>query len=202
MCIEWSPFLGANRPSASHEMSHILWTQTVRYLVHNNPPLFLVPSRMNSVRTVLYDPLQYPSASAQIFHSVPFPKFSNSDFVCIYHLPHSATGSTVGIRDVISIMLSLCGISPLNPKLCLVRSRSHEAPHYLTTIDKCSQTQLLIFVLLTGVTTQLVLITTCFGLYIGHHQFVHSLILKQTMQYTIFFLSQNNFLILLLLQSF
>jgi len=53
------------------------------------------------------------------------------------------------------------------------------------------QTQLLIFVLLRDVFTQLVLTTTCFGRYIGHHQVVHSLILKQTVQYTVFFVSVN-----------
>jgi hypothetical protein len=37
---------------------------------------------------------------------------------------------------------------------------------------KCSKTQLLIFILLKGVSTQLVLTTTCLGLYIGHHQVV------------------------------
>jgi len=34
------------------------------------------------------------------------------------------------------------------------------------------------FVLLRDVYTQLVLTTTCFGRYIGHHQVVHSLIFK------------------------
>jgi hypothetical protein len=37
---------------------------------------------------------------------------------------------------------------------------------------KCSQTQLLIFLSLRGVFAKLVLTTTCFGLYIGHHQVV------------------------------
>jgi hypothetical protein len=55
-----------------------------------------------------------------------------------------------------------------------------------TSIDKCSQTQLLIFVLLRGVSTWLVLTTTCFGRFIGHHQVVHSPILKQTVQYAMF----------------
>jgi hypothetical protein len=45
--------------------------------------------------------------------------------------------------------------------------------------------------LLRGVSTQLVLTTTCFGRYIGHHQVVHSLILKQTIQYTLFFVFVN-----------
>jgi hypothetical protein len=61
----------------------------------------------------------------------------------------------------------------------------------ITSIDKCSQTQLLIFVLLRGVSTYLVLTTTCFGRYIGHQQVVHSLILKQTIQYRTFFVFVN-----------
>jgi hypothetical protein len=56
----------------------------------------------------------------------------------------------------------------------------------ITYIDKCSQTQLLIFVLVKGVSTWLVL-TTCFGFYVGHHQVVYFLIIKQTIQYTIIF---------------
>jgi len=40
------------------------------------------------------------------------------------------------------------------------------------------------FVSLRGVSTQLFLTTT----YIGHHQVVHSLILKQTIQYAMFFM--------------
>ena len=57
----------------------------------------------------------------------------------------------------------------------------------------CSQTQLLIFILLRGSSTKLVLTTTCFGLYIGHHQVVHFLIIKQTIQYTLFlFLSKRS----------
>ena len=35
---------------------------------------------------------------------------------------------------------------------------------------------------------------TCFGRYIGHHQVVHSLILRQTIQYTIFFVFVNKIL--------
>ena len=42
----------------------------------------------------------------------------------------------------------------------------------IASIDICSQTQILIFVLLRRVSTQLVLTTTCFGRYIGHHQVV------------------------------
>jgi hypothetical protein len=54
----------------------------------------------------------------------------------------------------------------------------------ITNIDKCSQTQLLIFVLLRGVFTQLVLTTTCFSRCIDHHQVVHFLIFKAN--YTIY----------------
>jgi hypothetical protein len=54
----------------------------------------------------------------------------------------------------------------------------------ITSIDKCSQIQLSIFVLLRGVSTWLVITATCFGRYIGHHQFVHSLIFKA--KYTIY----------------
>jgi hypothetical protein len=58
---------------------------------------------------------------------------------------------------------------------------------------KCSQTQLLIFVSLRGVSTQLVLTTTCFGRYIDHHQAVHFPIIKKTIQYTTFlFLSTRS----------
>jgi len=49
---------------------------------------------------------------------------------------------------------------------------------------KCSQTQLLIFILLRCVLHSLT--TTCFGLYNGNHQVVHFLIIKQTIQYTMF----------------
>ena len=59
-----------------------------------------------------------------------FQSFPNSNFVRIYLLPHTATGSTLGIRGVISLMISSCGISALNPKLCLVRGIHHKAPYY------------------------------------------------------------------------
>ena len=59
----------------------------------------------------------------------PFQSLPNSNFVCIYLLSHTAIGSTLGIRNVISLMISLCEIFPLNPKFCLVRSRNHKAPH-------------------------------------------------------------------------
>ena len=46
--------------------------------------------------------------------------------------------------------------------------------------------QLLILILLRGVSTQLVLTTTCFGIYIDRHQIVHFLIIKQIVQYAMF----------------
>ena len=55
---------------------------------------------------------------------------------------------------------------------------NHRCVDRTTRIDKCSQTQPLIFVLLRCVFTQLVFTKTCFGRYIGHHQVVRSLILK------------------------
>jgi hypothetical protein len=60
----------------------------------------------------------------------PFQRSPYSNFVCIYLHPHTATSSTLGIRDVISLVISLCGIFPLYPKLYLVRTRNHKAPHY------------------------------------------------------------------------
>ena len=54
----------------------------------------------------------------------------------------------------------------------------------ITCIDKCSQTQLIIFVLLRGVSAYLVFRTTRFGSYIDHHQVVRSPILNQTILYT------------------
>jgi len=48
----------------------------------------------------------------------------------------------------------------------------------ITSIDKRSQTQLLIFFIAKRCFYIAVLTTTCFGRYVGHHQVVHSLIFK------------------------
>jgi len=93
--MEQSPSWEANSHSASHEISGILWNPKVHYRVHKRQLLIPILSQKNSVHTFtpyfckIHSNI-IPSRPRSSKWSLLF-RFSNQNYICIFHLPIRAT---------------------------------------------------------------------------------------------------------------